>query len=223
MRVQKSGQRYRCSAVVSRLHVAPHSWLSETRDLQGPIQVHFGNHNLKQGLIRVVFFWKILNLDIALLYLFLNEQILIESFVVWDFPRNRREPKNDLHFRRFNGIRLIIIKSIFRTWNIHSFSHLLKIHVKIFLKSRTFRAMFVENCKVEEEKLTIEKTGKEKRKLRQKMKKSGIAIMEVSKQKCTKFDYEIMTFIEVKRWIKLEETTSNSFNYLKFLQYIFHS
>ena len=59
--------------------------------------------------------------------------------------------------------------------------------------------MFVENCKVEEEKLTIEKTGKEKRKLRQKMKKSGIAIMEVSKQKCTKFDYEIMTFIEVKR------------------------
>ncbi|PAV86713.1 hypothetical protein WR25_18077 [Diploscapter pachys] len=60
-----------------------------------------------------------------------------------------------------------------------------------------YRAMFVENCKVEEEKLTIEKTGKEKRKMRQKMKKSGIAIMEASPDdvfqpvKCTVCDTNV--------------------------------
>uniref|UniRef100_A0A1I7WC36 Transmembrane protein n=1 Tax=Heterorhabditis bacteriophora TaxID=37862 RepID=A0A1I7WC36_HETBA len=38
-----------------------------------------------------------------------------------------------------------------------------------------YRAMFVENCKVDEtEPLMIEKTGKEKRRLRQKMKKQGL-------------------------------------------------
>ncbi|ETN79360.1 hypothetical protein NECAME_09858 [Necator americanus] len=37
-----------------------------------------------------------------------------------------------------------------------------------------FRAMFVENCRVEQESFKIEKTGKERRRERQKMKKMGM-------------------------------------------------
>uniref|UniRef100_A0A0K0D2E6 E2F-associated phosphoprotein n=1 Tax=Angiostrongylus cantonensis TaxID=6313 RepID=A0A0K0D2E6_ANGCA len=40
--------------------------------------------------------------------------------------------------------------------------------------SDQYRAMFVENCHVKQESLKIEKTGKEKRRERQKMRKIGV-------------------------------------------------
>ncbi|KHJ80831.1 hypothetical protein OESDEN_19489, partial [Oesophagostomum dentatum] len=49
-----------------------------------------------------------------------------------------------------------------------------ELYLVTILNALCYRAMFVENCRVEQESLKIEKTGKERRRERQKLKKMGV-------------------------------------------------